>query len=324
MSAILRTGTSGWSFSFWNKTSLYTLPNGKKIGGTKQLSRYASLLSCVELNASFYRIPAEKTVLGWKARMKDFPDHFKFVIKMNQYATHSKLLRDPETWWPGFWERMSLLGDRMGPILIQLPPRFRYTEQNMKSIADLEFVLPDHPFVFEFRHASWEKDHLEDLFLRTGWSVAATHVNNKPAPWSRRKDPWTKLEEGWSDMGINSRFTYIRLHGTKGQYTGSYEGNRDGLVLSRMITDAIKENKPVWVVFNNTDSTEKSGSFRIPSAIRDAILFWHHGNDSIPNTWNTFRRICAKERPRTKTVVMQKWYWEYKAIARNCTINNLS
>jgi hypothetical protein len=193
----------------------------------------------------------------------------------------------------------------------------------MKSIADLEFVLPDHPFVFEFRHASWEREHLEDLFTRTGWSVAATHVDNRPARWSRRKDPWTKLEGGWSDMGINSRFTYIRLHGTKGQYTGSYEGTRDGLILSQMIASAIEANKPVWVVFNNTDSVERSGTLRIPSAIRDAILFWHHGNNSVPNLWNIFRKVCAQERPRTKPALMQKWYWEYKAITKRCAIKNL-
>ena len=323
MSAIVRTGSSGWSFGFWNKSSLYTLRNGKKIGGTKQLDRYASILSCVELNASFYRTPAAKTVLGWKQRMSHLPEHFKFVIKMNQYATHKKLLRDPESWWPDFWERMSLLGERMGPILIQLPPRFGYTEANMEAIATLEHVLPDHPFVFEFRHASWKRSHLEDLFTRTGWTVAVTHVNNKPASWTRRKDPWTKLDDGWSDMGIHNRFTYIRLHGTRGQYTGSYEGTEDGLTLSRLVSEAIQRGRPVWILFNNTDSMERKGGIRVPSAIRDAILFWNHANKGIKNLWNTFRKVCSHECPSTKRERISHLYREYKSIFEKCLLASI-
>ena len=290
MNPVVYTGTSGWTFSFWNKTQLYTPPGGKPIKGTAQLDRYARILSCVELNATFYRVPSISTVKGWKKKLDGFPPYFKFVIKMNNFATHKKLLLDPEDWWEDFWDRMSVLEERMGPILFQLPPRFRYTKANFERLEALENILPQHPFVFEFRDSSWTHDHLNDLFQRNSWTVATTHVNNSPARWSRRKDPWTQLESGWNDYGISPSFTYIRLHGTTGQYEGKYAGTKDGEILQQKIATAVAQCKPVWVIFNNTDTIEKVDRLRIPSAICDSISFWRNARRAIKALWLVFRK----------------------------------
>ena len=319
MNPVVYTGTSGWTFSFWNKTHLYSPPEGKAIKGAAQLDRYARLLSCVELNASFYRVPSLATVKGWKKKLDGFPPYFKFVIKMNRYATHQKLLLDPESWWEDFWERMSVLGERMGPILFQLPPRFRYTRENLGRLEALEHILPQHHFVFEFRHASWSREHLNDLFQRTGWVVATTHVNNTPARWARRKDPWTQLKSGWNDFDITSSFTYIRLHGTSGQYEGRYSGTHDGEILNQKISAAVARHQPVWVIFNNTDTIDKIDRLRIPSAICDAIQVWRMIRDQIEPAWLTFRKanrhLCAAN--------LQDAFKAFLSLSRICRLSSL-
>ena len=269
----ISSGTSGWTFRFWDAhTDFYTDESGKRIRGSRQLSHYASKLRMVELNATFYRVPSEKVWTKWRDRARAFEGNFVFCLKMNRFATHSKLLKEPETWWPSFWKRATLLEDRLGPILFQLPPRFAATEENIARLESLEGVLPQsHPFVFEFRNSTWKREHISDLFERTRWSVAVVHVCNKTAPWARQKKSWTKLDEGWTDLELSGRVHYIRLHGTEGQYAGTYQGKLSGEELIDRLLSLTRDGRSVYVAFNNTDSYElmHSGS-TLPSAIADA------------------------------------------------------
>ncbi len=327
MPAPIRTGTSGWNFRWWNDTTLYKdKDSGKKIGPAKQLDRYSSLLSCVELNASFYRVPKEQTWKNWKTKMEDYPDHFQFAVKMHKYGTHMKLLKDPETWFPVFWDRVQLLGERLGPILIQLPPRFGYSEDNYTRLEALGDILPDHPFVFEFRNQTWTREHLYDLFTRKKWSVVVTHINNTPARWNRRNKgkPWTQLDTGWSNMGLNGHVYYIRLHGTTGQYTGLYDGTEDGRVLLTQIREGIESGLPVWVIHNNTDSTHNdvvSGT-SFPCATRDAMLYLQYALQMIPKekAWSHYQKMCEVETPglrvEKRVVKYLSWREDIEALGR--------
>ena len=320
MNPIVYTGTSGWSFKFWDKTNLYSPPGGKAVKGPAQLNRYAGMLSCVELNSSFYRVPSLTTVKAWKKRLDGFPPYFKFVIKMNNFATHKKLLLNPEEWWEDFWDRLSVLDDRMGPILFQLPPRFHYSPENLRRLVALEEILPKHPFVFEFRSSSWTHDHLNELFQRNSWTVAITHVNNKPARWSRRKDPWTLLDSGWNDFGISPAFTYIRVHGTTGQYEGKYSGTKVGEILLQKVRAAVALQKPVWVIFNNTDTIEKVDGLRIPSAICDSISTWREIRRTLKAAWLTFRKANSRLQAKELSIA----YASFQDLSHRCRLLSLA
>ncbi len=268
-------GTSGWSFSFWNKNSdLYRDALDRQIKPSQQLEEYAKLLNMVELNSTFYRVPSEKMVRGWFKRADAISQDFIYCVKMNRYGTHKKLLKDPEEWWPPFWKVISLLGRHLGPILFQFPPKFEKSESNVERLHKLIPIIPEHlNIVFEFRHKSWDTESLQSICEITGWTVAVTHVDNKPGNWSRRKTPWTQLEDGWKDLGLGSKIAYYRLHGSYSQYSGKYQGTLTGRELHSKVRRSRKEGKKVYVAFNNTDSMEQMQWNRIwPSAYADAVV----------------------------------------------------
>lgn len=149
-------GTSGFAFAEW-KGGFYPreLPDGRL------LSHYASHLATVEINASFYRMPTEAMLDGWKAQT---PAGFRFAIKAHRRITHQKRLRDVDEDVRWLHERVSVLGDRLGPVLFQLPPSLR---KDLPLLERFLAALPPLPFVaVEFRHATWHDDATYDL-LRT-------------------------------------------------------------------------------------------------------------------------------------------------------------
>lgn len=107
-------GTSGWSYKHWRGTFY---PSEIKI--KDHFSYYMRNFNTVEINNTFYKLPSEETFLNWK---KIVPDDFVYVIKASRYITHMKKLRDPDISIPSFMDRVKLLGNKLGPILFQLPP----------------------------------------------------------------------------------------------------------------------------------------------------------------------------------------------------------
>jgi uncharacterized protein YecE (DUF72 family) len=142
-------GTSGFSYPSW-KPDFYP-------AGTPQrefLSVYAQALPSVELNATFYQLPSEERLRGWAAQT---PAGFRFAVKMNRRATHFGDLSVVGT----FCERVRALGERLGPILVQLPPS-RPRDDGWLGLmrASLD---PELEYAFEFRNASWAG--IEDVQL---------------------------------------------------------------------------------------------------------------------------------------------------------------
>jgi uncharacterized protein YecE (DUF72 family) len=141
MTALLHVGTSGFSYPSW-KPGFYP-------AGTPQrefLRSYAERLSSVELNATFYQLPAEERLRGWAEQT---PAGFRFAVKMNRRATHFGDLSVVGT----FCERVRVLGDRLGPVLVQLPPtRPRDDGWLELMLASLD---PDLEYAFEFRNPTW-------------------------------------------------------------------------------------------------------------------------------------------------------------------------
>jgi uncharacterized protein YecE (DUF72 family) len=140
--ARLYVGTSGFSYPTW-KPDFYP-------AGTPQkafLRAYAERLPSVELNATFYQLPSEERLRGWAAQP---PPDFRFAVKMNRRATHFGDLSVVGT----FCERVRALDERLGPILVQLPP----TRPRDDGWLDLmrASLDPELEYAFEFRHPSWE------------------------------------------------------------------------------------------------------------------------------------------------------------------------
>ncbi len=140
---MLFAGTSGFSYAGW-KGKFYPA----SLSGAKMLAYYASRLGGVELNGSFYRTPPESTLLKWAA---DTPPGFRFCMKANLGLTYSADRFDRVGLAEIFSRRIAVLGERLGPVLLQFPP------VRQKNVALLDSLLTAlaRPAAVEFRHPSW-------------------------------------------------------------------------------------------------------------------------------------------------------------------------
>lgn len=158
-------GTSGFAFPEWKHGVFY--PEGLK--EREMLSYYAGRFRSVEINYTFRRHPAEKTLLTWRDQT---PEGFVFVIKAHQRITHSLRLAEPKVSIPYFLERIRPLGDRLGPVLFQCPPSLKFDRERIEAF--LAALPPELTCAFEFRHASWAE--AKGLLAAHGaaWCVADT------------------------------------------------------------------------------------------------------------------------------------------------------
>ena len=142
----LHLGTIGWSYNFW-KGSFYP----KKTASKDYLSYYATQFNTVEVDSTFYRIPTQPTVTNWK---QVTPKNFVFSLKFPQLITHIKMLKDCQYETDVFLERVNLLGEKLGVLLLQFPPNF-----GIDHLPDLENYLhklpSQHRYVVEVRNKSW-------------------------------------------------------------------------------------------------------------------------------------------------------------------------
>lgn len=157
-------GTSGWQYDSW-RGRFY--PRG--LPTHEWLAWYAARFPVVEVNNTFYRLPAEASFERWREQT---PDGFTFVLKASRLITHLRRLRDARDAVDLFWSRAELLGSKLGPILFQLPPRFPADPRRLAAFLD---VLPRRMrAAFEFRDPSWHRDDVLELLDRAGaaWVMA--------------------------------------------------------------------------------------------------------------------------------------------------------
>jgi uncharacterized protein YecE (DUF72 family) len=145
-------GTSGFQYAEW-KGNFYP----EDLSTAKMLAFYAERLSTTEINYTFHRIPAAKTIDNWKAQTSE---EFRFALKAPQKITHWSKLRDCADTVEYFCKVVTGLGERLGPVLFQLPPTFRKDTDVLSSFLR-EF--PDMRAAFEFRHESWFDDEIFEL-----------------------------------------------------------------------------------------------------------------------------------------------------------------
>jgi uncharacterized protein YecE (DUF72 family) len=139
-------GTQGWSYDSW-VGSFY--PPG--ISKNAWLEAYAAQFNSVELDTTFYAIPRLSTISGWRTRT---PEGFRFAAKFPQVITHEKRLVACQAETMRFLEAMTGLRDRLGPLLLQMPPSFGATQADALE-SFLRDLPTDFQYVFESRHQSW-------------------------------------------------------------------------------------------------------------------------------------------------------------------------
>jgi uncharacterized protein YecE (DUF72 family) len=223
---MVRIGTAGWSIP---RSAAALAP-----GEGSHLERYARTLACAEINSSFYRPPMASTWRKWAAAV---PAGFQFSVKAPKAITHEAQLQcTPEALWT-FRNAACLLGDSLGPMLFQLPPKLAFDER----IAEAFFVSLrggyEGPVALEPRHASWFTPHVSELLAL--YKIA--RVAADPARVPQAAEPG-----GWHGL------TYYRLHGSPRIYYSAY----DDVYLDRLANLATEaaQTSDVWVIFDNTAS----------------------------------------------------------------------
>jgi uncharacterized protein YecE (DUF72 family) len=189
-------GTSGWHYDSWRGSFF---PGGLAI--KNQLQYYASQFSTAELNGVFYRTPTPEAVRGWREQTGD---DFVFSWKASKFITHWKRLSQNSINSLELLEdRLSLLGEKAGPVLFQLPPQFPADADRLASFFKL--LSKKRRYSFEFRHPSWYDRHVLKLLSEHNISLCLSDHHHAPAPWKRTAD-----------------FVYVRGHGPGGRYKGHY------------------------------------------------------------------------------------------------------
>lgn len=167
-------GTSGWSYPAWRG-----LFYPAKLPGDQMLAFYAQHFRAVEINNTFYRMPARTTLEKWRATV---PASFRFTFKAPGAITHRRRLKEAEQATRHFAElTTSVMGDCLGPVLFQLPPNQQADEALLRGFLDL--ARPLFPQVaFEFRHASWLEPALLDVLRDYNVSLCSTESDAERQP----------------------------------------------------------------------------------------------------------------------------------------------
>jgi uncharacterized protein YecE (DUF72 family) len=217
-------GTSGWSYASWRGPFF---PTG--LPAQRQLEYYASQFETVELNGVFYRTPTPEAVRRWR---DETGRHFVFSWKASKFISHWKRLSENSSNSLQLLDdRLSILGEKVGPILFQLPPDFAADAGRLSGFLTL---LPEHRrYSFEFRHPSWYAPNILRMLAERNISLCISDHHDAPAPWERTAD-----------------FVYLRGHGPSGRYEGRY--SRATLAAWRKSIQLWQQSKcDVYVYFDN-------------------------------------------------------------------------
>lgn len=170
----IRLGTQGWGWPHW--VGRFYPPDTRP---EQYLAFYSKVFDTVEIDTTFYGIPRRSTVLSWAEKA---PDGFRFAAKMPQVITHAKGLEGGYKDLPTFLERINLLGDKLGPILVQLPPTFGYHNLDAlrRFLGFLHESAQEFRFAIEFRNASLLQEDVLSLLGEYGMALCLTDLESMP------------------------------------------------------------------------------------------------------------------------------------------------
>jgi uncharacterized protein YecE (DUF72 family) len=227
--AAVRVGTSGFSYRHW-KGVLY--PAGLR--QSQWLEHYAGVFDTVELNVTFYRTPREETFSSWRERT---PSGFVFALKGPRQVTHVHRLRDCREALARFLDGAAILGDKLGPLLWQLPPSMvRDDDLLVRFLLELNGAAPGYMAVrhaFEFRHESWFTDRVYGLLAEHGATLCCAHSERWP-----------------TQLTVTCPWCYLRFHGGAELYGSRYTDPEMEEWASR-IRPLLRAGTPVFAYFNN-------------------------------------------------------------------------
>lgn len=225
MPAEVRIGTSGWHYAHW-RGSFYP----DRCSNAKMLEFYFERLDTVEINNSFYRLPSAETFRCWR---ESTPNGFCFAVKASRFITHNKKLKDPENALDKFFPPASELKEKLGPILFQLPPKWRVNVQRLEEFLS---VLPKGKrwrYAFEFREPSW--------------------LNEETCAVLRKHNAAFCIYElaGFrTENVVTADWVYVRLHGPGEKYQGCYDSSQLAEWAERIATWQ-QQLRAIYVYFDN-------------------------------------------------------------------------
>lgn len=183
-------GTSGFSYKEW-KGIFYP----EKLPAKQYLSYYAQHFSTTEINNTFYRIPNAATTAAWAAEV---PPEFSFTLKLSQKITHIRRLKNVEQEMEWFLEGAAGMKEKLGPVLVQLPPNLKKDIGLLEAFASRYFQ--EARLAFEFRHDSWYSDETYELLRKYNCAFGVVEAEERDA-----------VRE------VTGTFVYMRLR--KGEYS---------------------------------------------------------------------------------------------------------
>jgi uncharacterized protein YecE (DUF72 family) len=196
----IRIGTSGYHYRHW-KGNFYPAD----ISTSAMLPYYLHYFDTLELNNTFYRLPTLAALKAWHDAV---PQNFIFAVKGSRFLTHNKKLKDPQNALENLLPRVETLGEKLGPILFQLPPKWRI---NLERLQEFLAALPrKHRYAFEFRETSWMVDPVLELLRKYRAAYCIYELAGYHSP-----------------IHVTTDFGYVRLHGpTSNKYAGSYSDSQ--------------------------------------------------------------------------------------------------
>lgn len=219
---LIRIGTAGWSLS---RAIGEHFP-----GNGSHLERYAARFNAAEINSSFYRPHRAATYARWA---ESVPACFRFAVKLPRTITHERRLVDCEDLLGRFAGEIENLGEKRGPVLIQLPPSFAFDPGLAATFFDRARTILGGAIVCEPRHPTWFTPGADEvLAIQEIARVAAD-----PAPVPEAAEPG-----GWSGL------RYTRLHGSPHMYRSPY----DAAAIARYADTACGSAVESWTIYDNT------------------------------------------------------------------------
>ncbi len=181
-------GTCGWQYRDW-RGCFYP----EKLRQADWLEHYAARFQTVEVDNTFYRLPAAETFAAWRRRT---PADFCMALKTSRFLTHIKRLRDPREPVHLYMERAGKLVEKLGPLLVQLPPTL---QADPPRLADALDCFPTGVRIaFEPRHQSWFSDATQQVLADRGVALCLPDSKEKPVGPLWRTADWTyvRFHEG--------------------------------------------------------------------------------------------------------------------------------
>ena len=174
-------GTSGWQYAHWRGTFY---PD--RLAQARWLDWYTECFDVVEVNNTFYHLPPASTFASWRART---PEGFVVAVKISRFLTHVKKLNDPAEPVERFMTRARELGPRLGPVLVQLPPRFHAQPARLRETLELLAAWTPRPRVaVEFRDDSWYTDEVRAVLEENGAALVLADSPRRRQPFWRTAD----------------------------------------------------------------------------------------------------------------------------------------